>query len=230
MATPQVVAHRGASRAARENTLDAFDLAGKLGADGIELDVRRTADGLMAIHHDPALADGRLICEMNASELPAHVPLLSDALDACGDLWVNIEIKNHPDDPDHDPRETLAAAVAHHLAERGDDDRWLVSSFSRATIDAMRTLRPQVRTGFLTVGVRPDALDKTARDLAVSGHSALHPYDQLLTPECVRAFHAQGIEVNVWTVDDPARMAELVSWGVDSIITNVPDICRSAVS
>lgn len=230
MGTPQVVAHRGASRAARENTLAAFDLASQLGADGIELDVRRTVDGLMAVHHDAALADGRLICETAAADLPDHVPLLADALDACGDLWVNIEIKNHPDDPDHDPREVLAAAVAHHLSERGDDQRWLVSSFSRATIDAMRTLRPQVRTGFLTVGIRPEQIDKTARDLAVSGHSALHPYDQLLTPQCVAAFHAQGIEVNVWTVDDPTRMSELMSWGVDGIITNVPDICRSTIS
>ena len=230
MGTPQVVAHRGASRAARENTLEAFDLARTLGADGIELDVRRTADGLMAVHHDPALADGRLICEMSASDLPSHVPMLADALDACTGMWVNIEIKNHPDDPDHDPRETLAAAVAHHLSERNNDERWLVSSFSRATIDAMRTLRPQVRTGFLTVGVRPELIDKTARDLAVSGHSALHPYDQLLTPECVAAFQAQGIEVNVWTVDDPARMNELAQWGVDGIITNVPDVCRRTIS
>ena len=123
MGTPQVVAHRGASRAARENTLAAFDLASKLGADGIELDVRRTADGLMAVHHDAALADGRLICDTTAADLPDHVPLLADALDACGDLWVNIEIKNHPDDPDHDSREVLAAAVAHHLAQRGEDQR-----------------------------------------------------------------------------------------------------------
>ena len=230
MGTPQVVAHRGASRAARENTLEAFDLARTLGADGIELDVRRTADGLMAVHHDPSLADGRLICEMSGSDLPSHIPMLADALDACTGMWVNIEIKNHPDDPDHDPRETLAAAVAHHLSERNDDERWLVSSFSRGTIDAMRTLRPQVRTGFLTVGVRPELVDKTARDLAVSGHSALHPYDQLLTPECVAAFQARGIEVNVWTVDDPDRMNELVQWGVDGIITNVPDVCRRAIS
>lgn len=224
MPTTQVLAHRGASRAERENTLEAFRTAGRMGAEAVELDVRRTRDGQMAVHHDAHLPDGRVLCEIDAADLPPHVPLLSEALDACEGMWVNIEIKNHPDDADHDPTERVTAAVADHLARRGEDPRWLISSFSRATVDAMRALRPEVRTAWLTTGVRPENLERTARDLATSGHSALHPWVDLLTRECVEVFHAHGLAVNTWTCDDPARMRELIEWGVDGICTNVPDV------
>lgn len=222
---PQVLAHRGASKAERENTLAAFETARRMGSDAVELDVRRSADGALVVHHDPHLADGRLIRDLDARELPAHVPLLADALDACDGMWVNVEIKNNEGDPDHDPTERVTAAVAAHLADRRDDARWLVSSFSRATIDAMRTLHPNVRTAWLTVGVRPENVERAARDLASAGHFALHPWVDLLTRECVDAFHAHGLEVNTWTCDDPERMAELIEWGIDGICTNVPDVC-----
>ncbi len=221
----QVLAHRGASKAERENTLVAFETARRMGSDAVELDVRRTADGALAVHHDAHLADGRLICDLSARDLPAHVPLLGDALDACDGMWVNIEIKNNDGDPDHDPTERVTAAVAGHLADRRDDERWLVSSFSRATVDAMRAIHPHVRTAWLTVGVRPENIERTARDLALAGHTALHPWVDLLTRECVDAFHAHGLAVNTWTCDDPVRMAELISWGIDGICTNVPDVC-----
>ena len=229
MAKVQVIAHRGASRAEKENTLAAFRRARDMGADMVELDVRRTADTAMAVHHDASLPDGRLIADVAASDLPSDVPLLADALDACEGMQVNIDIKNHPDDPDFDPTDRLAAAVAAHLNERGEFDRWLISGFNRPTVDAMRTLCPRVRTAWLTVGVRPEDLESTARSLANSGHSAVNPWTRFLTSECVEAMHARGLQVFCWTVDDPDRMRELVEWGVDGIITNVPDVCRGIV-
>lgn len=230
MAKIQVIAHRGASKAERENTLAAFHRAGELGADAVELDVRRTADGAMAVHHDARLPDGRLICEINAHELPDHVPFLPEALDACAGMWVNIEIKNHPTDEDFDASDTLAATVAAHLEERGEDDRWLISCFNRPTVDAMRTFRPEVRTAWLTLGVRPADWDKVARDLAGSGHIALHPYVELLEEGCIAAFHAAGVQVNSWTVDDPEVMRRIVGWGIDGICTNVPDVARAVLN
>ena len=224
MANVQVIAHRGASRAERENTLAAFRRAGEMGADAVELDVRRTVDGAMAIHHDAALSDGRLICEMQADELPDHVPFLADALDACAGMWVNIEIKNHPIDADYDASDTLAAKIASHLEQRGEDHRWLISAFNRQTVDAMRTLRPEVRTAWLTEGVRDEDCEKVARDLAGFGHTALHPYTKHLTRNCVDVFHAHGLQVNSWTIDDPIRMAEVIEWGIDGICTNLPDV------
>ena len=224
MANVQVIAHRGASRAERENTLAAFQRAGQMGADAVELDVRRTADGAMAIHHDAALSDGRLICDLHASELPEHVPFLAEALDACEGMWVNIEIKNHPIDADFDASDTLAASIAGHLEQRGEDHRWLISAFNRQTVDAMRTLRPEVRTAWLTEGVRDEECERVARDLAGFGHTALHPYTKHLTRHCVDVFHAHGLQVNSWTIDDPARMAEVIEWGIDGICTNLPDV------
>lgn len=228
MVRPQIIAHRGASRVERENTLAAFRRAAEMGADAVELDVRRTLDGAPAIHHDAHLGDGRLICAIPASELPDHVPLLPTALDACDGMWVNIEIKNWHEDPDHDPTDRIAATVMDHLATRGADDRWLISSFSRHTIDACRALRPSVRTAWLTVGVADHEIERVARDLSVSGHWAYHPYEGTLTRECVEACHARGLEVNTWTCDDPARMSELRGWGVDGICTNVPDVALAA--
>ena len=230
MATTQVIAHRGASKAERENTLAAFRRAGEMGSDAVELDVRRTADGKMAVHHDAALADGRLICEMNASELPEHIPLLPEALDACAGMWVNIEIKNHPIDADFDASDTLAATVATHLAERGEDHRWLISCFHRPTIDAMRTLRPEVRTAWLTEGVRDEDCERVAREMANMGHTALHPYTKHLNRNCVEVFHKHGLQVNSWTIDDPARMAEVIEWGIDGICTNVPDVALQVIA
>ena len=220
----QIIAHRGASRAEPENTLAAFARAAAMGSDAVELDVRRTADGAMAVHHDAALADGRLICELRAADLPSHVPLLPDALDACAGMWVNIEIKNWFEDPDYDDSDRMAAAVADHLAARGEDDRWLISSFTRHTIDASRALRPTVRTAWLVTVVGDDEIDKVARGLATAGHTALHPYVHTLTRQGVEACHAHGLQVNTWTCDDPARMAELLDWGIDGICTNVPDV------
>ena len=90
-----VVAHRGASAAAAENTLPAFRLARELGADWVELDARRTADGVVVVHHDAHLPDGRILAELTADELPESVPNLAEALEECDGMGVNVEIKNH---------------------------------------------------------------------------------------------------------------------------------------
>ena len=106
-----VIAHRGASRAERENTIAAFRRAVEMGADGIELDVRRSADDRLVVHHDAALADGRLIRHTGSADLPDHIPSLAAALDACEGAFVNVEIKNDPSDPDFDPSRRAAYYV-----------------------------------------------------------------------------------------------------------------------
>ncbi|MEO7371451.1 MAG: glycerophosphodiester phosphodiesterase, partial [Ilumatobacteraceae bacterium] len=130
----QVLAHRGASKAKRENTIEAFRTAGTMGSDGVELDVRRTADRRLVVHHDPLLPDGRAIVAVDAVELPAYIPGLDAALDACAGMWVNVEIKNDPTEPDFDPTDSIADHVVAALTERADDYRWLISSFRIETI------------------------------------------------------------------------------------------------
>jgi WhiB family redox-sensing transcriptional regulator len=89
--------------ARRENTVDAFAEARRQGAAGVELDVRRSADRALVVHHDAELADGRVIVELSAADLPPDIPLLHTALDACAGMLVNIEIKNVEVDVDFDP-------------------------------------------------------------------------------------------------------------------------------
>lgn len=210
--------HRGASSVKRENTIEAFVEAGRLGADGVELDVRRTLDGVMAIHHDAAFADGRVVVETPAVALPSDVTTLRDALVACGDMTVNIEIKNVPIDPDWDPDESLAAAIVALVHELGVSERVVVSSFGLAAIDAVRALDPSIPTGWLTL-MNYDQL--RALDTVVErGHGAIHPYFTTVTAELVAAAHAADVKVHTWTVDDPAEMRRLAGLGVDAVITN----------
>jgi glycerophosphoryl diester phosphodiesterase len=215
-----VIAHRGASRAETENTVAAFRRAVEIGAEGIELDVRRTLDDRLVVHHDALLGDGRVIRRTLSTDLPRHVPGLGSALDACDGAFVNVEIKNDPAEPDFDPSEWVARRVAVELERRGADPRWLISSFRFETVDMCRALMPRVRTAWLVPTADADAIAATAS----GGHVAIHPWVTSLTESEVRAAHRAGLAVNTWTCDDPDRMRELIAWGVDGICTNVPDI------
>ena len=99
----------------------------------------------------PTWAMERLIREVGFDRLPAHVPTLSSALDACEGAFVNVEIKNDPSDPDFDPSEWVARRTVVELERRGADARWLVSSFRLESVDAVRRLAPRVRTAWLVV-------------------------------------------------------------------------------
>jgi glycerophosphoryl diester phosphodiesterase len=216
----QIMAHRGASRAEAENTVAAFRTAGLMGAHAVELDVRRTSDGVLVVHHNPHLADLRLVAATAHADLPPTVPTLGEALDACAGMWVNVEIKNDPSEPDFDPSESIADETIAHLLARGDDDRWLISCFRLETIDRCRSLARGIRTAWLC-GAVPDGAPEL---MVAKGHSALHPSVRVLSRAVVDECHAHGVRVNTWTCDDPARMAELLEWGIDGICTNVPDV------
>lgn len=224
----RVLAHRGASVAAPENTVAAFHLARTLGADWVELDARRTGDGAVVVHHDAHLADGRALVDLAAADLPRSVPTLAEALDACDGMSVNIEIKNWPDDIDFDPTDAVATVVAEVVGERGTQASVLVSCFHQPTIDRIRVLDPAIPTAFLH-HFETRSWAELAADVAAAGHVALHPWDGVVDRQLVDAAHGAGLEVNVWTVDDPARMAELVELGVDGICTNLPDVARAVV-
>jgi len=221
----QVMAHRGASKAEPENTLAAFRRAREMGSDAVELDVRRTGDGVLVVHHNPQLPDARLVAAIAQSDLPASVPTLGEALDACDGMWVNVEIKNDPAEPDFDPTEMIADETLAHLLARNDDRRWLISCFRIETVDRCRAIAPQIKTAWLCV----DAPQGIADTLVKKGHHALHPWVKMLTRETIEACHAAGVQVNTWTCDDRDRMAELIEWGIDGICTNVPDLALAAV-
>jgi glycerophosphoryl diester phosphodiesterase len=224
-----VIAHRGASADAPENTVAAFHLARAQGADWVELDARRTRDGKIAVHHDARLDVGTNLVEIDLDRLPATVCDLPTALDACVPMSVNIEIKNLPIDPDHDPTELVAAGVVAEVQRRRSHGEVLVSSFSRATIDRVRELDAAIPTAFLFLGPPDDDPFALAADVAAAGHVALHPYDLAVDARMMAAAREHGLAVNVWTVDDPVRMAALIDLGVDGICTNVPAVARGVV-
>ncbi len=206
----------------------AFRGGATLGADGIELDVRRCADGTLAVHHDPTPADGGPpLAERTADAVPADVPTLAAALAAGEPLWVNVEIKSDPDEPGYDPTYVVAGEVAALLAATGPPERFLVSSFDPGAIAAHRAADPSIPTGLLVFELADPG--RTVTRAAEAGHVALHPWDVLVDAALVDAAHEAGLAVNVWTVDDPARMVELAALGVDGIITNVPDVARATL-
>jgi glycerophosphoryl diester phosphodiesterase len=189
-------------------------------ADGVELDVRRTRDHALVVHHNPHLDDGRAIIELTADELPDHIPGLHAALDACAGMWVNVEIKNDASEPDFDPTDEIADAVIHALLGRKDNDRWLISSFRLETVDRCRAIAPEIRTAWLCVNVPDGSIDRMVR----RGHSAIHPWFGAVTEELIAEAHRAGVEVNAWTVDNPDDLARLANWGIDGLCSNVPDI------
>ena len=222
-------AHQGASRAKPPNTVEAFREARAQGAHGVELDVRRTRDGAMAVRHDATLADGRPIFQTDVADLPADVPLLDAAMDACEGMVVNIEIKNVPVDIDWDPDDLMATKVVSLVNELGAHDRVVVSCFNLDTIDRVRSLDPSIPTGYL-VSARWNQVEALQRAID-HGHGHFHPMDPAVNPELVRRAHDAGLQVNTWTVDDPDRMRWLADeCGVDVIMTNVPDVALAALA
>lgn len=222
-----VLAHRGVAARARENTLQAFADARAVGADGVELDVRRSADGVLVVHHDAALADGRAVAAVPAADLPAWVPTLEEALEECRGLVVDAEIKNLVTEAGFDPGETAARETAALLARLGMAGTSFISAFSMASIDAAREAEPSVRTGWLTLA----AYDQVAAvDLvAARGHSAVQPRHEAVTPGLVAVAAARGLEVHTWTVDHPERVRFVAGCGVDAVITDVPDVALEAL-
>ena len=212
-----VWAHRGSAEQARENTLAAFRAARRDGADGVELDVRSTADGVLVVHHD-ALLDGRPLAHLEAAELPAWLPTLEAALAECRGLAVDIEVKNLPTEEGYDPDEGTAIAAARLVTRLGSPRGIVISAFALATVDAARQAGPSVATGWLTLAAF-DQLE--ALELATDhGHAALHPRHEAVTPELVAAAHARGMAVATWTVDEPDRIRDMAAAGVDAVITN----------
>jgi glycerophosphoryl diester phosphodiesterase len=238
-----ILAHRGANRVARENTIAAFTAARGLGADGVELDVRRTADGVLVVHHDPTVdtEGGPLdIAHSPAGALPDWVPTLADALRACvGWGMVNVEVKrDRADGVDRGDLESLVkdvlevieqypAATAHSTAthEPALPGAVLVSSFDRAVIDRVHAVAPSVPTGWLYLG------DAAAPEwAATAGHRAVHPHHLSIDAALVGAAHERDLLVAAWTVDEPPRARELAALGVDIVITNAPDEVRAAIT
>ena len=248
---PVLIAHRGGSRLAPENTLPAFVSAvEEWGADMLELDVHLTRDGEIVVIHDPTVdrtTNGTgFVRDFSLPELreldAAHhfrdlegrhslrgtgvtVPTLQEVLDACPNVWVNAEIKE----------EAVARPLVDLLAARAEEHRVLVAAEFERNRRAARGYR-----GPWGASRRQCALFWLVHRLPGGGRYT-PPADVFQVPEWwkgrrvvtrrfVEQAHRRNIPVHVWTVDDPADMRRLLSWGVDGIQSDRPDLLSEVLT
>jgi len=215
-----VLAHRGASVEAPENTLVAFELAVEQRADMIETDLHLTRDRCIPLWHD-ARIEGTPIESLTMAEIRERwpsVPTLEETLERLGKrIEFNLELKSGVSG-DYAGLEERALEGVKQLTSL---DRVLFSSFSWESLARMRALEPSARIGVLRSGrfVTGRRAEETAKALRAE---ALHPALRRLDATQVARMHAQGLRVNVYTVDDPREQQTLIEWGVDGIFTNEP--------
>jgi len=233
---PLIIAHRGASAEAPENTLAAFARALAAGADGVELDVQVTADGVPVVSHDASLRrlTGRpgAIARLTRDQLRAvrirgePLPALAEVLALlAGRAVVQIEIKHGV------PVPPVVRAVQRARAAGAV----IFASFDAAVVDEVRRLAPGVPR-MLICGHRLRAGGTSARVeglvpiLAALGASGVSLDSRAVrTPTFVRALKSRGSCVWCWTVNDPRQMRRLAGWGVDAILSDDPALLRSTL-
>lgn len=240
---PIVLAHRGASAEAPENTLAAFRLAMERGADGVELDAWRCGTGELVVAHDDDLlrvgGSPLVVREAPLAALRAvdvgrwkgerfrgeRVPLLAEVLEALPSALVNVELKSARWSlPDLE----LARGVARLLRDLRAEERALVTSFDFRLVAAFRVYSRRVATGLLFEAASPWR-GRVAGAAALLRPSTLNPELALVTPERVRRWGADGRGVFVYTVDAPADVARLCALGATGLFANDPAGARQAV-
>jgi glycerophosphoryl diester phosphodiesterase len=219
---PLIVAHRGARSVAPENSIEAFLRAGELGADGVELDVRLTFDGYLVVHHDAVIAgettpiNGLSLAEVRRCD--SLVPTLAEALEACGDLWVDIEVKNNPAEPDWDPEDAAVLTAIQEIDRLDARDRVMISSFNLPTAEKAHAVG--LETGWLL----PRGIPPLTAAAEWPGHPWVLPSVEAVrgptATQVVQAFASLNTRVGVWTVNDPQEMLGLAAAGVSAIFTD----------
>ncbi|MCU0509251.1 MAG: glycerophosphodiester phosphodiesterase [Anaerolineae bacterium] len=240
---PLVFAHRGAKRAAPENTLPAFEAAIRLGADGVELDVQYSSDGKLVIFHDLSLEKtsngaGRVSAhtfeELRALDAGSHfgsefagttIPTLDEALEtARGKLLVNIELKTI-----EVKQSGLGPDVVGVVRRHGMMEDVVISSFNPFALRKSKQAGPEIEHALLLAADLP-GWTRWGLIFRHSGADGLHPELGMATREYVAAAKRRNLPVRVWTVDDEAEMRRLAEIGVDAIITDIPDVALAALA
>lgn len=238
--TTKVWAHRGASAYAPENTLEAFELAIKQRADGIELDVQLTKDGKMAVIHDETIdrtCDGvgfvkeftmeelkKFHCNRTHPEYPsAVIPELKEVLDLLKPtgLTVNIELKTGVF-----RYKGLEEKTMKLVESMGFKDRIVYSSFHHPSIIKIKKLNPNALTGMLY----SDGWINVLGYAKLIGADALHPSFHLMrSKKLILEARRRNLPLHVWTVNEKPIMESLVREKIGAIITNYPDFARRII-
>ncbi len=212
-----VFGHRGAPGYPRrgENTVGSFKKALLSGATGLEFDVRRSADGRLVVIHDETIdrtTNGKgIVSRLSYEQLRQFdagdgesIPLLSDVLDRFGSqCLLNVELKVTG----------IASDVSRLILEKRLEHQVLVSSFDWDDLEALAPIPIALLSSKL------HDLIATARRL---GAAAIHPRRELVTPTLITTAHDAGLRVHAWTVNEPAEMIRLKTFGIDGIFTDFP--------
>jgi glycerophosphoryl diester phosphodiesterase len=231
---PIVYGHRGDPAHAQENTVESFALAIERGADGVELDVRRSRDGALVIHHDdrPGPGSSSFISQdlRTIKAAAPWVPTLDEAWRAIGDqALLNIEIKNDIGEADFDQARRIVADVVRWVETNAAADRVLVSSFDGVALASVRERAPGLATGLLaTAALDPAAAIEWAKR---DGHVSVNLPAPIVLADAERILAAaRPLKVLVWTVNDPETAIALADAGVDGIFSDDPGLMVSALS
>lgn len=240
-ARPRVFAHRGLALDAPENTLLAFAHALAVGVDHVETDVHASRDGVAMVAHDDDLSrvggssdrvDALTAAELARLDLGAgqHMPTLAEALDAFPDLRFNIDLKS----------EASIAPTIEAIRRTRAEQRVLLTSFSEQRRRAALRMLPGVATSAsgprfaLALAASVVRATPAVRRALTGIHAVQIPERALglstVTPARIRAFHSAGVEVHVWTINEPAIMARLLDLGVDGIVTDRADLALEVIS
>ena len=225
-----VIAHRGASSYAPENTLAAFDLAIRMGVSHIELDVHSTIDGHIVVIHDETVdrttnGSGPVtshplvaLAELDAGSwfegrfAGERIPTFADVLERYkGRVHIHTEIKGHSAD--------LSRRTADLVRRHGMAEQVTITSFQRTRLEETRAYAPELPTGWL-VGEVSDAMVAEARAM---GLTQLCPRANTMNPELVHRLHAEGLVVRAWGVATEDLMRQVVKAGADGMTVNFPD-------
>lgn len=225
-----IIAHRGVSSYAPENTLAAFDLALQMGVQHIELDVQSTADGHVAVIHDDTVnrttdATGAVenftLAALQALDAGSwfgaafsgeKIPTFEEVLLRYkGRLHIHVEIKGRS--------AHLAQHVADLIRRHGMADQVTVTSFRQEPLRQIRAYAPELQTGWLVHGINQEVIS-AAHALAVS---QVCPKADTLTPETVQRLHDEGFVVRAWGVTNEGLMRQVVEAGADGMTVNFPD-------
>lgn len=228
---PKIIAHRGASAHAPENTIAAFQLALEQGADGIELDVMLSKDDQLVVIHDATVdrttnGTGK-VRDLTLDELKKldagngeKIPTLTEVFDHFGGKFlINIELKNYASPFDRLPIEVARAVARYDLV-----DSVLISSFNPFNFSRFRRQVPEAVIGLLTLpGKAKSWLYRLFR------YTAIHPCYEDADADLIAAAKVKNQQINVWTVDDPDEIRRLTDSGVDGIITNDPRLAMESL-
>ena len=240
--TPVLFAHRGASAHAPENTLPAFELALQQGADGVELDVKLTADDHVIVMHDPSvdrttdghgrvrdlsLADFR---KLDAGGYYAEsfrgtkVPTLDEVFEAIGPRCViNVELTNYTT-----PRDGLVDKVCEVVKRHALQSRILFSSFFGSNLKRAAQFLPEVPRGLLALDGWIGAWARSF-GFMFGEYQALHPYITDANAPQISRVHQLKRRIHVWTANTAEEITRLKNWGVDGIFTDDPQAAVRAL-